>query len=437
MKFSFSSFSLRASLHDGTTWAIADQATVSLGNFATNLLLAKMLSPSEYGTFVLINAGCFLASALHNSVILSPMVVFSASSGDLDTRRCGGGALLLTPLAVVPFAAMVLGVSLVLHRPLAGLLTMGFMLAWQLQETTRRSLLSRFRYRNAIWGDGFSYIGQALLVGTLCWVHALTLERALAFMAGTSALAAVGQAIQGRLMRVGRRDLHELAERFWSFGKWLIVASLVGAMAGQLPLWILAAYYSREQAAAFQALVNVLGVTHPILLSISAVVLPAAATALQAESASVTVARDLGSHYIWQFEVLLAPLLIACAIWPSSILRAFYGASSPYVHLTTALRIMVAAYLLTVPALVFSAILTGHADPRSSAMVQIGSGIVAVLAMVPGSLLFGVIGATAGDTLCRAARVAISYLLLGRRATMVVHRDTVALSKTGHILQQA
>lgn len=426
-------------MHGRVPWAIADQATVSLGNFATNLFLAKMLSPSEYGTFVLINGGCFLASALHNPVILSPMVVFSAGSGDLDTRRCGGGALLLTPLAALPFAATALGVSLVLHRPLAGLLTIGFMLAWQLQETTRRFLLSRFRYRNAIWGDGFSYIGQALLVVTLCWAHALTLERVLAFMAGTSALAAVGQALQGQLMRIGRRDLYQLAVRFWSFGKWLIVASLVSAAAGQLPLWVLAAYYSREQAAAFQALLNVLGVTHPILLSISAVVLPAAAAAktLQPQSSASAVARELGSHYIWQFELLLVPLLIACAIWPSFILRAFYGASSPYVHLTAALRVMVVAYALTVPAFVFMAILTGNAEPRSSAIMQIGAAIVAILAIVPGSILFGVIGAVAGDTLCRAAKVVISYVLLGRTATNVAHRETIALSQIGHVPQQA
>lgn len=405
-------------------WAIANQATVSLGNFASNLLLAKMLSPSEYGTFVLICGGCFMANALHSSVILAPMMVTSAAADEDDMRRCAAGSLLLTPITAAVFAVMVIAVAFMLRRPVAGLFAVGFMLAWQMQETTRRVLLSRFRYRDATWGDAFSYIGQALAIAVLCWVHALSLERVLLLMAATSALAALGQAIQSKLIRISKRDLHELAARYWSFGKWLLVATVVGATVGQLPLWTLAANHGREQAAAFQALLNILGVTHPILLTISAIVLPATAAAMAsgAESSKLTLARRLGSHYIWQFELLIAPVLLAYAIWPAFFLRVLYGASSPYVHLEVALRIMVVAYVLTVPAFVLATILTGIADARGNAIVQIGSAIVAIVVIVPGSLLFGLIGAITGDTICRASRVAISCILVGRTQSNVLHR---------------
>ncbi len=36
------------------TWTLADQGLVSLGSFAANMVLARSLSPSQYGTFSLI-----------------------------------------------------------------------------------------------------------------------------------------------------------------------------------------------------------------------------------------------------------------------------------------------------------------------------------------------------------------------------------------------
>src|SRR6185503_20291957 len=55
--------------------SIVDQATSSTTNFVMNVLLARWLAPSDYGSFSVSWSFCLVFAALHNAIILEPMSV--------------------------------------------------------------------------------------------------------------------------------------------------------------------------------------------------------------------------------------------------------------------------------------------------------------------------------------------------------------------------
>ncbi len=113
------------------------------------------------------------------------------------------------------------------------MLALIYVLAWQLQDTSRRALVSGFRYKDALWGDVISYLGQALLVGFLYLNKYTSLNRALTLMAITSLVAATLQSSQVGLARTTWNELRDSAIRFWSLGKWLAVVSLPRQRSGR------------------------------------------------------------------------------------------------------------------------------------------------------------------------------------------------------------
>ena len=66
-----------ASSHLGSAaWALADQAFFAISNFALNILLARALTPKEYGIYNVGFSLVLLASVIHNALLSEPMLVF-------------------------------------------------------------------------------------------------------------------------------------------------------------------------------------------------------------------------------------------------------------------------------------------------------------------------------------------------------------------------
>jgi len=391
-------------MKSGSVWAIADQMVASAGNFAITLLLARGLAPGEFGTFVLINSTCLIAFGFHANLIVSPLVVLGASASAAKSRTYPTVALMLT-VALLPVSFLVVfSASMSLHREATGLLAVSYILAWQLQETTRRALISRLRYRDAIWGDAISYIGQALLVGLLFLQPRSTLNEAFAIMGATSLAAAALQCWQARPARATWTEFRTTGIAFWILGKWLIAAALIGMAAGPLFPWLLNWLHGREAVAAYQAVMNLLAVANPIILSIPAIVMPVAANFLLTHREhGARSLLGLGIRYVWQIELILAPALLLLAMWPHAALALFYGKASPYCDETLALRVGVVGCLLYIPLNVFTAALTGSGRTKRNAIAH-GAGAVASLVCAP-PLIFsgGVVGAMLAVAASRGA----------------------------------
>lgn len=71
---------LAASWIGGGAWAVLDQALFGLSNFGLNVMLARLLSPSDYGAFAAAFSVFLVLSVGHTAVVLQPLLVFGNST---------------------------------------------------------------------------------------------------------------------------------------------------------------------------------------------------------------------------------------------------------------------------------------------------------------------------------------------------------------------
>src|ERR1700682_3834964 len=121
-------------------WSLADQGSVSLGNFLTNILLARTLAPADYGIFALVYGLVLLLNSFHACAILYPLSIRGASSDIVGLHKYTRRSLLLTAVLLVPFGIVILGAAALLSQLRVALWAILALACWQTQETFRRSL---------------------------------------------------------------------------------------------------------------------------------------------------------------------------------------------------------------------------------------------------------------------------------------------------------
>jgi O-antigen/teichoic acid export membrane protein len=83
-------------------WAIADQGVVSLGNFLTTIILARTVSPQEYGVWTVTYGLILFLNVLPASLITYPLIVRLASHNEDSAGQLIVAALALTTLLALP-----------------------------------------------------------------------------------------------------------------------------------------------------------------------------------------------------------------------------------------------------------------------------------------------------------------------------------------------
>src|SRR5258708_23089596 len=101
---------------------------------------------------------------------------------------------------------------------------------------------------------------------------------------------------------------------------------------------MLALAHGPEQAASFQATVNVLGITNPVTYGINNLIVPACA-ARQREEPALQIWRAAWKLARWGLLVL-APCYLLLLLWPHTVLQLLYGPSSVFFKFTAALTVL-------------------------------------------------------------------------------------------------
>src|SRR5688500_7416295 len=148
----------------GSAWALVDQATLSLGNFLTNLVLLRFLAPAAFGTYALLFGTLMFAGSLHAALVVYPLSIGTIprggrSAGSFSRGVTAGGALALTGVLWLPLSACLVAAAALLGRIDLAPWAVGALLLWLVQETLRRALLADLRHRAAMIGDAVSYLG--------------------------------------------------------------------------------------------------------------------------------------------------------------------------------------------------------------------------------------------------------------------------------------
>lgn len=207
--------------------AVADQAWLSMLNFAISLAFIWGASKSEYAYYLLLFAPLLLVQSIQNAVVNSPLTTFLPAAAEHDKAALRQTAVSLhIYLAFV--AAVVGGLGLFVYESWAGLqidpaLIVGF--AFAIIGSVAREAQRSLAY---VEGKGLQALGGDLLYGVV-----LLLGIALALYQQTlSATIVLGLTGLAGLLPLVRKlsafegvMLHSMPMRqFWSCGKWAIPA---------------------------------------------------------------------------------------------------------------------------------------------------------------------------------------------------------------------
>ena len=331
-----------------SVWGLLDQGTVSAGNFLTNLLLLRALTPANFGTYaLLLNAMIFL-NTVQQSLVGYPLCVRGAQAEGRRFRSIVMGAL-LAALGLGLFNVLViLGVCGYLGR--LGLFVPAALalIFWQLQDTARSGFISHLRQKAAWPGDALSYLGQAVLVGGLARLGMVTISRALWLIGATSLVAFSVQLWQLRPTRPDPGELEPIFRDFWMLGRWSIPARFTGFFTLQAFPWVIAFRHGTAEVATYQALFQLLALSNPILVSMGNLII---ASIARSPGRQVRA----GAKYIVLALGLVGAYLLLLAVAGPGFLGILYGRHSTYVGQMPLLRVFALAWMFEAVALVSTA----------------------------------------------------------------------------------
>ena len=308
-----------------TVLSLADQVVVSGTRFATTVMVGRLGSDSELGTYSLAFSLVILAVSFQESLISIPYTVFVKRLKRPHQRRYSASSLaqsiLLNLVAVGVLAAgclglLVAGDSAGLLGPLAVLVVVTPFLL--LREFARRYAFAHLRVRVALALDLLvsavqlgglgcvAYLGSvsafwayvvsgiAAVIGSLAWLWSSTAE-----------------------FRWERGRMAEDWGRNWGFGKWVAGAHLVSVLHMYLAHWMLAAMIDQSATGIFTACLTVLVLANPFILGMSNVLSPKAAHVFAEDGLAAT--RQL----VIRYALLIASVLLAFTVVAASGGNAF------------------------------------------------------------------------------------------------------------------
>ena len=301
---------MQARLHfSRASWTLLDQGLVSLGAFLVNIQLARHLSAEQFGTFALLLGGFLGLQLVSSSLLLYPMSIRLPLLRGNERERLQATTVLLVASLCLPLCSALSVALAALGRADLIVPAVAVVLSWQLQELMRRGLLAEFRQHEAVYGDVASYFGQVGSLAGLIYFDHLTLTNALYCIAGSFAFGALVQAAQLRMTFRNIASPRATVLDFWSVGSWSLASNVVSLLRVQLLPWALAVSGGPAAAASFQAVLNVVNLTNPIILGLCNIIPQSVARAR--ESGGNAAAWEAARVYMLIGVAARARLLLA------------------------------------------------------------------------------------------------------------------------------
>lgn len=220
--------------HGHVNWALFDQAMISGVNFLTGILLARFLGVEEFGRYVLAWTAVLTVNAIHQALIIAPMMSIGPQQ-PVDRRPAYFGAVLIQQLVYSSACLLLImgGVRLAdwvfphwrvadFAVPLA-CAAFGF----QLQDFLRRYYFTHGRPASAFANDALRYLGQLGLLAWLLLNVEMGVPEALWVIAGCAGTAVVVGFATIRGLAFDGQVLRETAVRHWNSSKWLTLSAIV------------------------------------------------------------------------------------------------------------------------------------------------------------------------------------------------------------------
>ncbi len=374
------------------SWTLFDQATLSLGTFLFNIVLARHLSISAYGGYAMFIGIISVMQVICGALIFYPLSVRGSVLAQEPFRQLVVTALILTVIVGMPVALLLAALVDLLIG--SGLFLAAFcaLAAGQMQEGFRRGLLASFRHRDAVIGDAASYLGQVVLVLALSGNLDLDLGSALYVMALTSLVGAGIQCLQLMPLAIAPLPLGPTFRDFWSLGVWSLSSNVLNIVRGQSLPWVLTYTFGPAAAGMFQATANIANVTNPIQTGVANVIPQAAA---RAYAGGHRAAFRASWPYMIAGLPLVASFVIIMLILPNELLALAYDSNIDSEAVVTPLRLMAVTAIFCYVAAAGCAHLHGVNGGRAGLLAGLASTLCVAVMIYPAVLYFGIVGACA------------------------------------------
>jgi O-antigen/teichoic acid export membrane protein len=298
-------------------------------NFVLNILLARWLTPEEYGAFSTAFAVFLLVGGLHTATLTEPMLVFGPGKykgrlseylgaliyGHLGFAALGSFALLLAGLGLALWGAMSLAAVL-----LALALAEPFILFLWLM---RRACYARLEPHLAVSGGAWYMLlmlAGAYVVYRFGWLSTVT---ALGVMAVSSLAVSLWLAVRLRVkqppMQKGELARDSL-NNHWRYGRWSVANKGLSWVPHNIFYLLLPIWGGLEASASFKALMNLLMPMLQANSALSVLLLPTLVRAREHSNFGSSVRLAL-------VPFVLAPVLywILLGVFHSPIVSLLYG----------------------------------------------------------------------------------------------------------------
>jgi O-antigen/teichoic acid export membrane protein len=401
-------------------WPLADQGVVSLGGFVVSLALARTLAPQEYGLYSLLFLAMLQLQVVTGSLLFYPLSVRGTVLSTDERANLFGTGLVLLLAICIPLSAVLATIFYTLDRPELIAPAIAWLILWQVQELLRRCLFAEMRHIGAIPGDAIRYLGQGAALLALAATGRLTLANALAVMAAASGLGIALQAFQVSLAFNRLTDWRRTTYQCWRIGSSSLGSNLLSTLSVQMFPWLLAVLGGTILAANFQASLNVVMVTNPVLIGLCNVIPQVVARDQRRGGAAQAWRASRGHMLLGAIPVFVYYALISA--WPDAVLATLYGRSSPYLVLSMPARMMAAAAMIGFGVEMVNAYVHGLEEARLSLKINAVGLVTSILVGLPLTLAAGLNGSCVAIVAANIARSLAAYKVLTRVLTDARHR---------------
>lgn len=307
-----------------------DQGLISLTNFLAAILLARRVSPTEFGVYAVGFLLLHLARAIMDGLVIQPLNSIGAVMDQPSFRRyvSSAGILLIALALAMSITAAVGGWFLIsTGNDVAGptLFALWFVfLTWPIQEYIRRAFYTRGAIPRAVVTTSIS---------SLIRLIALVILMSSGELKGVVGLYAIGWgALAGGLfgflialpywttkfdspIRTGLQN--------WRFGRWVLGGTVASWVVMEVYPILAAGLISFAAAGAYRALQTVVAPIHVLLRALDTLLTPRAARRFHV-AGHKGLSRILRLTYAIAGLPILGVLLLAIFV-PKTILQILYG----------------------------------------------------------------------------------------------------------------
>ena len=281
------------------TMGIVDQGLFSGSNFLVNILLARWLLPDAYGSFAIAFAIYLGLAGIVCSLTLEPMMVYATTDFSGNIRDY------LSKISLIHFGisgglGLILLISSMFFGGQTGIVVsiaacaLPFMLqVWFVRralyctmQLTHAAIVSLL-YSLTLIG-GISVLKYIDMIQPLYIYEVFVLASLVCFMYYQIAVAN-----RAEVSSTTKISVQQIADRHWTFGKWLVIASAAASISTLLYAPILGLMSELEDAAAYKAIQNLAMPFGQILTVFTMMMLPVMSRVVKSDS------QNRINKYIW------------------------------------------------------------------------------------------------------------------------------------------